>query len=165
MPNDKEIYVDEMSIIDGVQMGDGTKVGPFSVIDKEVILGSNCEIQNNVSIANGTQIGNNVFIGSGARLINDKKPVANEPRALSCSGKIVVHDNVSIGANATILCGNNGRPLEIGEHSVIGAGAVITKSVPPRVTVVGNPAGILVEDILGNSFVISFEQYYIKKIK
>jgi acetyltransferase-like isoleucine patch superfamily enzyme len=165
MPNDKKIYIDQMSIVDGVNMGEGTNVGPFTVIENGVVIGNNCEIQSNVSLSNGVELGNNIFIGAGAKLINSRKPVANEPNATSCVGRIKVNDNVSIGANATIVCGTSERPLEIGQGATIGAGSVITKSVPQFVTVVGNPAGILVKDITGNTFVISFEQYFVKKIK
>lgn len=165
MQNDQKISVDSMSIIDGAVVGHDTSIGPFSVLENGVKIGSNCEIESGVSIAMGVEIGNHVFVGSGARLINERKPVANEPSSLSCIGKIRVHDNVSIGANATIVCGSNNHPLEIGEGAVIGAGTVITKSVPANVTTIGNPAGILVKDVMGNSFVISYEQYYVKKIK
>ena len=154
-----------MSIVDGAIIGEGTSVGPFSIIENGVVIGNNCEIQSSVALSYGVEVGNNVFIGSGSKLTNTRKPVANEPNATSCVGKIRINDNVSIGANVTIICGTNERPLEIGKGATIGAGSVITKSVPQFVTVVGNPAGILVKDILGNTFVINFEQYFIKKIR
>lgn len=160
-----ETYIDKETVVEGASVGDGTRIGPFTYIGNATI-GKNCEIKNNVSIPTGVTIEDNVFVGSNVTFSNTRKPRAGEcPSALSAVGKIVVKHGACIGDGATIICGNEVFPVEIGENSTVGAGAVVTKNVPPGVTVVGNPSGILVKDVHGTAFTISYEQYYVKKIK
>jgi UDP-2-acetamido-3-amino-2,3-dideoxy-glucuronate N-acetyltransferase len=174
----KKVQIDPTAVIDeGAEIGEGTKVWHFThimdskigkdctigqncFIQKGAEIGDNCKIQNNVSIYDGVILEDDVFIGPSAVFTNVKKPRSAEPVPVSSYAKTIVRRGATIGANATIVCG-----IEIGENALIGAGAVVTKSVPPHVTVVGNPAGILVRDTIGTPFVISFEQYYIRKIK
>lgn len=154
--------INNETIIEGAELGNDIEVGPFTYIGPKVKIGRGCEIQNNTTIPTGVIIEDNVFVGSNVCFSNVRKPKAGEtPEALSACGKILVKNGVSIGSGATIVCNND--VLEIGENATIGAGAVVTKSVPPAVTVVGNPAGILVRDVVGTPFIISFENYYIKK--
>jgi len=176
MENKKKIYVDESAVVEGAAIGDGTKIWHFTHIMGDVEIGenctigqgcfvqsgarigNNCKIQNNVSIYDGVILEDDVFIGPSAVFTNVRKPRADSVVATSAYAKTIIRKGATIGANATIVCG-----IEIGEDAMIGAGTVVTKSVPPRVTVVGNPAGILVKDTHGTPFVVSFEQYFVKK--
>jgi acetyltransferase-like isoleucine patch superfamily enzyme len=110
-------------------------------IDVEVVIGDNCKIQNNASIYHGVVIGRGVFIGPHVCFTNDLNP-----RAINIDGSLkqgtdwnlsqtYVDDGASIGANTTIRCG-----IKIGQWSMIGAGSVVTKDVPPFTMVFGNPA-------------------------
>lgn len=150
------LFIHETSIIDdNVQIGEGTKIWAFSHvmsnvkigknvvigehvhIGKNVVIGDNCKIQNGALIYEGLTIGNNVFIGPGVVTTNDIIPRATgswEDRFR----KTYIKDNVSIGANSTIICG-----IIIEENSLIGAGSVVTKNVETNVVVVGNPAKFL----------------------
>jgi len=145
-------------IMPRVEIGKNCSIGQNCFIQDFVEIGDNCRIQNNVSLYSGVKLEDNVFVGPSATFINVRKPRANQSIATSAYNTTLVHSGATIGANATILCG-----VEIGENAQIGAGAVITKNVPPGVTVVGNPAGILVSDVTGQAFVVSYEQYYISK--
>jgi acetyltransferase-like isoleucine patch superfamily enzyme len=145
--------IHETAIVEeGAQLGEGTRVWHFAhirkgakigkngnigkdvYIDTNVIIGDNCKIQNFASLYHGLIVGNNVFIGPHVCFTNDLFPRAsiwNEERLV----KTVVKDGVSIGANSTIIAG-----ITIGEYAMIGAGAVVTKDVPNRALVFGNPA-------------------------
>ena len=128
----------------GCEIGDGTKIGSFVEIQKGACVGRNCKVSSHTFICEGVTIEDEVFIGHGVNFINDKFPRATgEGGALQTEADwsvlpTVVHRGASIGTGATIL-GN----LEIGERAIVGAGAVVTKSVPPGATVAGNPAKIL----------------------
>jgi acetyltransferase-like isoleucine patch superfamily enzyme len=146
-----------------------THVRPTAVIGEDCTIGQGCyidnakigdrvKIQNNVSIFTGVTLEDDVFIGPSVVFTNVRKPRSAEIIPPCDYAKTIVRKGASIGANATIVCG-----IEIGEGAMIGAGAVVTKNVPPGVTIVGNPAGILVTSTSGESFVVSFEKYYIKK--
>lgn len=108
-------------------------IGAFVEIQSDVKIGNNTRISSHSFICSKVEIGSNVFIGHGVMFINDLYP----PRAEEHWQKTVIDDGVSIGSNATIL------PVHIGKNSVIGAGAVVTKDVPPNTTVVGNPGKII----------------------
>ncbi len=121
------------------QIREGSSIGKNSIISKDtyidtkVKIGNNCKIQNSVSIYQGVTIGDGVFVGPNVSFTNDKIP-----RAFNHEWKItptVIHRGVSIGANATIVCG-----IEIGEYAMVAAGSVVTKSVEPYSLVMGNPA-------------------------
>ncbi|HEY0545778.1 MAG TPA: acyltransferase [Pyrinomonadaceae bacterium] len=128
----------------GCEIGDGTKIGSYVEIQRGARVGRNCKVSSHTFICEGVTIEDEVFIGHGVNFINDKYPRAiNEGGALQTEAdwsvlSTVVRRGASIGTGATIL-GN----LEIGERAIIGAGAVVTKSVPPGATVAGNPARIL----------------------
>lgn len=146
-------FAHETAIVDdGCEIATGTKIWHFShimsnckigmncnigqnvVISPEVVLGNNVKIQNNVSIYTGVTCEDDVFLGPSMVFTN----VTNPRSAVNRRGqyaKTVVKRGASIGANATIVCGH-----DIGEFAFIGAGAVVTKNVPPYALVVGNPA-------------------------
>jgi len=115
-------------------IGDKCNIGQNVVISPEVVLGKNVKIQNNVSIYTGVICEDDVFLGPSMVFTN----VINPRSAVNRRGeyaKTIVKKGASIGANATIVCGH-----DIGEFAFIGAGAVVTKTVPAYALVVGNPA-------------------------
>jgi UDP-2-acetamido-3-amino-2,3-dideoxy-glucuronate N-acetyltransferase len=115
-------------------IGDGCNIGQNVVISPDVVLGKNVKIQNNVSIYTGVVCEDDVFLGPSMVFTN----VINPRSAVNRKNEYArtwVRKGVTIGANATIVCG-----IELGEFAFIGAGAVVTKSVPAYALVVGNPA-------------------------
>jgi len=114
---------------DNTRIGDGTRIGSFCDIGKNVIIGKNCIIQAHVTISNECQIGNNVFIGPNTSLLNDKFPHSK------CPTPSIIKDNVVIGGCVTIL-----PNVTVHENSVIAAGSVVTKDIPPNTVVKGIPA-------------------------
>lgn len=117
------------------KIGSNSFVGPYVEIQKGVIIGNNCKIQSHSFICELVTIGNNCFIGHGVMFINDlfeKGGPAAGDRTLWRSTNIGNH--VSIGSNASIL------PVNICDHVVIGAGAVVTKSIDQPGVYAGNPA-------------------------
>jgi UDP-2-acetamido-3-amino-2,3-dideoxy-glucuronate N-acetyltransferase len=146
-------FAHETAIIDeGCTIGEGTKIWHFShvmpnctigekcnigqnvVISPDVILGKNVKIQNNVSIYTGVICEDDVFLGPSMVFTNVINPRSAVNRKNEYA-KTIVKKGASIGANATIVCGH-----DIGEFAFIGAGAVVTKTVPAYALVVGNPA-------------------------
>jgi acetyltransferase-like isoleucine patch superfamily enzyme len=114
------------------RIGNHTKIKHFVEIQGDVIIGQFCKIESYVFIPEGTRIGNYVFVGPGVIFTNDKNPRATGAWKMA---PVTVQDNVIVGANATILPG-----VVLGEGCRVGAGAVVTRPVEPRTTVVGNPA-------------------------
>jgi acetyltransferase-like isoleucine patch superfamily enzyme len=127
----------------GCTIGDNTKIGSFVEIQKNAIVGKNCKISSHSFICEGVTIGDNCFIGHNVTFIND-----NYPRAANLDGeletekdwlgrfvKTIIDNEVSIGSSATILGG-----VTIGSRSIIGAGSVVTKNIPPDQIWAGNPA-------------------------
>lgn len=115
-------------------IGENCNIGQNVVISPEVILGNNVKVQNNVSVYTGVICDNDVFLGPSCVFTN----VINPRSAINRKGqysKTHVGEGASIGANATIVCGH-----DIGRFALIGAGAVITKTVPDYALMVGNPA-------------------------
>jgi len=121
-------------IMPGCKLGEDCNIGQNVVISPEVVLGDNVKVQNNVSIYTGVICEDDVFLGPSMVFTNVINPRSSVNRRGQYS-KTVVRKGASIGANATIVCGN-----DIGEYAFIGAGAVVTKYVPPYALVVGNPA-------------------------
>jgi UDP-2-acetamido-3-amino-2,3-dideoxy-glucuronate N-acetyltransferase len=146
-------FTHETAVIDeNASIGKGTKIWHFShvmskasigtncnigqnvVVSPDVVLGNNCKVQNNVSIYSGVTCDSDVFLGPSMVFTN----VSNPRSAVNRRGKYSkthVGQGASIGANSTIVCGN-----DIGSFAFIGAGAVVTKFVKPYALVVGNPA-------------------------
>jgi UDP-2-acetamido-3-amino-2,3-dideoxy-glucuronate N-acetyltransferase len=115
-------------------IGENCNIGQNVVISPEVVLGKNVKVQNNVSIYTGVVCEDDVFLGPSMVFTN----VTNPRSAINRKGsyeKTIVRTGASIGANATIVCGN-----DIGQFAFIGAGTVVTKEVKPYALVVGNPA-------------------------
>lgn len=150
---ERKFFAHPTAIIDeGAKIGDGVNIWHFShimpnciigekcnigqnvLISSGVILGKNVKIQNNVSIYEGVTCDDDVFLGPSMVFTNVTNPRSAVNRRGQYS-KTHVGKGASIGANATIVCGNN-----IGEYAFIGAGAVVTKTIPPYALVVGNPA-------------------------
>jgi len=149
---EKEFFAHETAVIDaGCTIGKGTKIWHFSHIMKDAVIGENCNLGQNVVVSPGVILGNNVkvqnnvsiytgviceddvFLGPSmvfTNISNPRSAVIRRDQYVTTT----VRRGASIGANATIVCGN-----EIGEYSLIGAGAVITKNVKPFALVVGNP--------------------------
>jgi len=128
----------------GCEIGDDTKIGAFVEIQKGARIGHRCKVSSHSFICEGVTVEDEVFIGHGVIFINDRFP-----RATTVEGTLQteadwacvptrVKQGASIGSGATILCG-----VEIGERAIIGAGAVVTKDVPPDTVVAGNPARML----------------------
>jgi acetyltransferase-like isoleucine patch superfamily enzyme len=128
----------------GCEVGDETKIGAFVEIQKNATVGRRCKISSHTFICEGVTIEDEVFIGHGVTFINDAYPrAATESGTLQTEkdwavAPTLVRRGASIGSGSTILCN-----VTIGEHAIVGAGSVVTRSVPPRVVVAGNPAKIL----------------------
>ena len=121
-------------IMPGCIIGEDCSLGQNVVISPKVILGKNVRVQNNVSIYEGVVCEDDVFLGPSmvfTNVINPRSAVSRKNEFM----QTIVRKGATIGANATIVCGN-----EIGEYAFVGAGAVITKHVPAYALVVGNPS-------------------------
>jgi len=121
-------------LMPGCIIGDNCNIGQNVVVSPKVTLGNNVRVQNNVSIYEGVICEDDVFLGPSmvfTNFINPRSAVSRKHEYL----QTLVRKGASIGANATIICGN-----EIGEYAFIGAGAVVTKPVPAYALVMGNPA-------------------------
>ncbi len=115
-------------------IGNKCNIGQNVVVSPGVVLGNNVKVQNNVSIYTGVECEDDVFLGPSmvfTNVINPRSAVIRKDEYK----KTIVKKGASIGANATIICGNN-----IGEFALIGAGSVVTKEVLPYALVVGNPS-------------------------
>jgi UDP-2-acetamido-3-amino-2,3-dideoxy-glucuronate N-acetyltransferase len=149
----RKYFAHPSAVIDaGSIIGDGTKIWHFShimpnctigencnigqnvVISPDVILGKNVKVQNNVSIYTGVVCEDDVFLGPSMVFTNVTNPRSAVNRKNQYA-KTLVKKGATIGANATVVCGN-----DIGKYAFIGAGAVVTKSVPDYALVIGNPA-------------------------
>ena len=125
-------------------IGDNTKIGAFVEIQKNAVIGCRCKISSHTFICEGVTIEDNVFIGHGVTFTNDMYP-----RATAADGVLqteadwkvqptIIRNGASIGSGVTILCN-----LTIGENAIVGAGSVVTRSVPAHAIVAGNPARVL----------------------
>jgi UDP-2-acetamido-3-amino-2,3-dideoxy-glucuronate N-acetyltransferase len=138
-------------IMSGAKIGNNCNLGQNTLIGSTVVLGNNVKVQNNVSIYDGIICEDDVFLGPSAVLTN----VINPRSAISRKHEYkstIIRKGATIGANATIVCGN-----EIGEYAFIGAGAVITKPVPAYALIVGNP-GKQIGWISQNGQTLHFEE-------
>ena len=127
----------------GCRIGDETRIGTFVEIQRGTTVGARCKISSHTFICEGVEIEDEVFVGHGVQFINDRRPRATRPDGTPQTEadwtleRTRVRRGASIGTGATILGG-----IEIGERAMIGAGAVVTRSVPADATVTGNPARI-----------------------
>lgn len=123
-------------ILKGATIGANCNICAQCLIEGDVVIGDNVTVKSGVQVWDGTRIGNNAFIGPNVTFTNDPFPRSKEyPENFT---GITVCDFASIGANATVLPG-----VTIGESAMVGAGAVVTKDVPAKAVVVGNPAKII----------------------
>jgi len=140
----QDVVLQDFINLYGCRIGDHTKIGPFVEVQKNASVGRNCKIQSHSFICEGVTIEDEVFIGHGVMFINDRYP-----RAAAEAGRLqtesdwavvqtLVKKGAAIGSNATILCG-----VTVGEGAIVGAGSVVTKDVPARTIVAGNPAKIV----------------------
>jgi len=116
----------------GCEIGDNCVISSYAEIGRNVKIGNNCKIECRAFLPPGVVVEDNVFIGPSVTFTNDKYPKAVGEWKIT---KTFVKKGASIGANSTIICG-----VTIGEGSIVGAGSVVTKDVPPHSLVVGNPA-------------------------
>lgn len=154
---EKKYFVHESSYIDdGVEIGEGTKIWHFCHIQSgakigkrcslgqsvnvsnNVVIGNEVKIQNNVSVYEGVELEDGVFCGPSCVFTNDLTPRARYPKGRENYIKTLVKEGASIGANATIVCGN-----VIGKYAMVAAGAVVTKDVPDYALVAGVPAVVV----------------------
>ena len=132
----------------GCEIGDGTKVGSFVEIQKNVRVGRNCKVSSHTFICEGVTVEDEVFIGHGVNFINDKYPRATDGGGAlqtEADWRVVpttIGRGASIGTGATILCG-----VRVGERATVGAGSVVTRDVPPGAVVAGNPARVIREAV------------------
>jgi acetyltransferase-like isoleucine patch superfamily enzyme len=128
----------------GCFIDDNSKIGAFVEIQKGVIIGKNCKISSHSFICEGVEIEDNCFIGHGVMFTNDLFPRATKEDGTPQTEedwtliKTKINKGVSIGSNATILCG-----ITIGENALIGAGSMVVKDVPANSVVVGNPGKVI----------------------
>ncbi len=153
---DNKNFIHETAVVDeGAQVGEGTHIWHFShimpgakignncnlgqntFVDNNAVIGDGVKIQNNVSVYNSVTVEDDVFIGPSVTFTNVINPRAFVERKHEFK-RTTIKKGASIGANATIMCG-----IEIGEYSMVGAGAVITKNVPPYMLVLGNPGRVI----------------------
>jgi acetyltransferase-like isoleucine patch superfamily enzyme len=131
----------------GCEIGDETRIGTFVEIQKGASVGARCKISSHTFICEGVRVEDEVFVGHGVQFINDRYPRATRPDGTPQTEadwtlqRTVVRRGASIGTGAVVLGG-----IEIGARAIVGAGAVVTRDVPPGATVAGNPARILRRD-------------------
>lgn len=123
-------------ILKGAQIGSDCNICANTLIEGDVVIGDRVTVKSGVQIWNGAVIGDDVFIGPNATFSNDLFPRSKHYPENFLS--IIIKNGASIGANATLLAG-----VTIGEKAFVGAGAVVTRDVPDRAVVAGNPAKII----------------------
>lgn len=121
-------------IMSGCIIGEGCNIGQNVVISPEVVLGKNVKVQNNVSVYTGVICEDDVFLGPSVVFTNILNPRSHVVRKDQYK-QTLIKKGATLGANSTILCG-----IEVGCFALIGAGAVVTKSVPAHALIIGNPA-------------------------
>lgn len=128
----------------GCSIGDNTKIGAFVEIQKNARIGRNCKISSHTFICEGVTIEDDVFVGHSVTFVNDAYPRATNGKGGLQTEKdwkvepTLVKRGASIGSGATVL-----SQVTVGEDSIVGAGSVVTRNVPPHAIVAGNPARVV----------------------
>ena len=122
----------------GAKIGKNCSLGQNVNISNNVIIGNDVKIQNNVSVYEGVEIEDGVFCGPSCVFTNDLTPRARYPKGHENYKHTLIKEGASIGANATIICGNT-----VGRYAMIAAGAVVTKDIPDYALAVGVPAQVV----------------------
>jgi acetyltransferase-like isoleucine patch superfamily enzyme len=128
----------------GCEIGDDTRVGAFVEVQRDARIGKRCKISSHTFICSGVTIEDEVFIGHNVVFINDRRPRATNTDGSPQSEedwlleRTLIRRRASVGSGAIIMCG-----VEVGEGAIIGAGALVTRNVPPNCVVAGSPARIL----------------------
>lgn len=150
-----EIYHPKLVNIYGCEIGDKSTVGPFVEIQKGVKIGKNTKIGSHSFICGGVTIGDNCMVAHSVMFTNDKYSDSENIHDWKLT-KTKIGNNVRIGSNATIL------PVTVGNNSIIGAGSVVTKDVPPNVIMAGNPARIIrkIRKKSSEIFLVNLERQY-----
>ena len=139
-----DVVVHSFTNLYGCSIADGSRIGPFVEIQRDVTIGARCKISSHTFICTGVDIGEGVFVGHGVVFVNDKYP-----RSVDADGELqteadwtllrtTVEDGAAIGSGALILGG-----VTVGARAIVGAGAVVTRDVPADTTVAGLPARVL----------------------
>lgn len=140
----KDVKIFDFVNLYGCSIDDNSKIGTFVEIQKNASVGKNCKISSHTFICEGVHIGDSVFVGHNVTFINDEYPrSANPDGSIQTESdwnvvETFVKNGASIGSSSTILCG-----VTIGENAIVGAGAVVTKDVPPNTIVAGVPAKVI----------------------
>ena len=130
-----KIFDEKLVNIFGCEIGDNTFIGPFVEITRGTRIGRNCKIESHSFLCDSVEVEDEVFIGHGAMFTNDLYPRTDRQVVYR---KTHVGHGASLGTNATVVAG-----ITIGIHAIVGAGAVVTKSVPDFAVVAGNPARVI----------------------
>jgi UDP-2-acetamido-3-amino-2,3-dideoxy-glucuronate N-acetyltransferase len=123
-------------ILEGAQIGSDCNVNCHTFIENDVVIGDNVTVKAGVYLWDGITVEDRVFIGPNVTFTNNKNPRAGAHKKKL--DRIILRKNCSIGANATIV-----GPCEIGEYALIGAGSVVTRSIPPYALALGSPAKVV----------------------
>ena len=140
----RDVKIFEFVNLYGCEIGDDSKIGTFVEIQRGAKIGRRVKVSSHTFICEGVEIEDDVFVGHAVTFINDRYPSAvtsdGKPQTAADWTVVptIVRKAATIGSGSTILCG-----VEIGEGALIGAGSVVTKSVPPHTIVAGNPARVL----------------------
>jgi acetyltransferase-like isoleucine patch superfamily enzyme len=152
----KAPFIHEKAVCDTPHVGAGTRIWGFThvlqearigrdcnvceqvFIENRVVIGDSCTVKSGVSIWDGVTLEDGVFVGPNATFTNDMRPRAFLKRGTAGFKDTLIKRGASLGANCTIVCG-----VRVGEFAFVGAGAVVTKNVPPHALVVGNPARVV----------------------
>lgn len=132
---DETVIWQNCLILEGAKIGNNCNINYNVFIEGDVVVGNNVTVKSGVQLWDGLRVGDDVFIGPNATFTNDLLPRSKHyPEAFT---ETIIEQGASIGANATIMAGNN-----IGRYAMIGAGSVVTKEVPPFTLWYGNPASM-----------------------
>ncbi len=123
-------------VMKGARIGADCNIGEHCFIEKGAVLGDRVTVKNGVAVWEGVTAEDDVFLGPNAALTNDLRPRSKAYH--EAVRRTLLRKGATVGANATILCG-----ITIGVHAMIGAGAVVTRDVPPHALVIGNPGRVV----------------------